>query len=245
MSLLDLPFLCLKKILQYVDVGDLIKNVAITCKYLHTFVHNTSSLWKHIDFSYKEDPIVFEDVEQLTTVFCHARQFHCLDFPMFQCRFSLQTLDNCVNWYLVESVNLVWLDLSSTEISSLFFIQFLQNLETLILCHCKNIPNEEFLYVQNCTKIDYFNARFTNLRDETLVEIMKPPIVHIDVAGIFITLKELHRLLARCHTTLLSIMLGLDVLATNEEFEAIRFEYRDVCFSLCPPRFELHGRLIM
>ena len=34
------------------DVKFLIKNVAVTCKRFHTFIHNSSVLWKNITFDH-------------------------------------------------------------------------------------------------------------------------------------------------------------------------------------------------
>jgi hypothetical protein len=67
------------------------------------------------------------------------------------------------------------------------------------------IKNQKF-----CNQLSNLNAGFTNLDGETLVKVIKPPIVHIDISGIMLDLDHVKGLLKVCHSTLLTVHCGIN-----------------------------------
>jgi hypothetical protein len=47
---------------------------------------------------------------------------------------------------------------------------------------CQKIDVKEFENLKFCNQLSNLNAGFTNLDGETLVKVIKPPIVHIDIS---------------------------------------------------------------
>jgi hypothetical protein len=50
------------------------------------------------------------------------------------------------------------------------------------------LKDKEFENLKLCNQLSNLNAGFTNLDGETLVKVIKPPIVHIDISGIMLDL---------------------------------------------------------
>jgi hypothetical protein len=50
------------------------------------------------------------------------------------------------------------------------------------------IDVKEFENLKFCNQLSNLNAGFTNLDGETLVKVIKPPIVYIDISGIMLDL---------------------------------------------------------
>jgi hypothetical protein len=86
---------------------------------------------------------------------------------------------------------------------------------------CQRIWNLKF-----CNQLSNLNAGFTNLDGETLVKVIKPPIVHIDISGIMLDLDHVKGLLQVCHSTLLTCF-------KNNNFE------------ICVPERSNHSRLLL
>jgi hypothetical protein len=69
------------------------------------------------------------------------------------------------------------------------------------------------------------------LDGETLVKVIKPPIVHIDISCIMLDLDYVKGLLKVCHSTLLTVHCGINNSVSKEQFEDVNRQNRDVCFS--------------
>ena len=102
------------------------------------------------------------------------------------------------------------------------------------------IDVKEFENLKFCNQLSNINAGFTNLDGETLVKVIKPPIVHIDISGIMLDLDHVKGLLKVCHSTLLTVHCGINNSVSKEQFEDVNRQYRDVCFSFSPPRYDFY-----
>jgi hypothetical protein len=113
-------------------------------------------------------------------------------------------------------------------------------LDTLVLDSCQKIDVKEFENLKFCNQLSNLNAGFTNLDGETLVKVIKPPIVYIDISGIMLDLDHVKGLLQVCHSTLLTVHCGINNSVSKEQFEDVNRQYRDVCFSFSPPRYDFY-----
>ena len=245
-ELLNLPDLALERVLLYVGVESLLRNVVRVNKYMYNFIHSHPHVLQHYFFLGVNEVPIFQDPAQIEKILKHARIFHCFELPYMTCTFDKSTefMNHCMNKYFVQSAiyinNLEWLDLSGTQISKLSFLKHLYNLDTLVLDSCQKIDVKEFENLKFCNQLSNLNAGFTNLDGETLVKVIKPPIVHIDISGIMLDLDHVKGLLKVCHSTLLTVHCGINNSVSKEQFEDVNRQYRDVCFSFSPPRYDFY-----
>ena len=144
-ELLNLPDLTLERVLLYVGVESLLRNVVRVNKYMYNFIHSHPHVLQHYFFLGVNEVPIFQDPAQIEKILKHARIFHCFELPYMTCTFDKSTefMDHCMNKYFVQSAiynnNLEWLDLSGTQISKLSFLKHLYNLDTLVLDSCQKI----------------------------------------------------------------------------------------------------------
>lgn len=219
-------------------VYDCIQNVSRVCKYLHSFIENTSYIWTH--FSFEEDffdPFLFTSTNQLQSIFKHAKCFHCFDVPgiCFENIFVASQFDTILNNSLISSSRLEWLDLSSAPVKSLDFLKGCPKLKTLVLGDCTLIEKESFENLSHCVNLCYLDAGFTQLNGETLAKSVPPSMVNLELCAVKFNMEDLQTVVLKCKK-LLSIRIELESNVSIEEFNQFVRQY-DVCFSLWQPHF--------
>jgi hypothetical protein len=57
---------------------------------------------------------------------------------------------------------------------------------------------------------------------------------------VFLVKYIINEMLKVCYSTLLTVHCGINNSVSKEQFEDVNRQYRDVCFSFSPPRYDLY-----
>lgn len=105
---------------------------------------------------------------------------------------------------------------------------------------CSLIPDKDVENLSYCTKLVYLDAGFTRLTGNTLANVIKSPICHLELCAVKFDIVDFEKIMFKCSATLLSLRMELKEEITKEQFLNCIESYRDTCFSLWKPRFKFY-----
>lgn len=88
--------------------------------------------------------------------------------------------------------------------------------------------------------MDHLCVGFTQITGQTLVAILKPPIIHLDAAGITVSMPEAYQILKNCHTHLFTMTFKFDVNWRKVHFKQLTSDFMDAVFHSVPARFDFY-----
>lgn len=204
--LLSLPDLTLVKILQYIDLSELLISVTKTCKRLNEIINCNYVLWRHISFEFE----VIIPKDTLERIINHSIGFWTFLIPFAELKLEVPEID----WLFVNGFcrakELYWLDLTNCKISTLCFLKCLPNIQILNVSGCNNLVNDDFLAIQNCTNIDQLYVSFTEIKPSTIVVLTsKLCFTVLESCAIPLGINDIQSIFSASYTTLLYVQLTL------------------------------------
>jgi hypothetical protein len=111
---------------------------------------------------------------------------------------------------LCFSRDLLFLDLTGIELSSLSFLRRLDRLEVLILDSCANLGDCDLPGVKYCIRLNHFYIGFTKFSPNAISQNLPSSVHTLECSGVQFTLHQSRSLLG-CHPHLLQVTIsGLD-----------------------------------
>jgi len=169
-------------------------NLKPTCKYFRDIVSRNGYLWR--EFEITGGPVRLSCTRQLEDVLRHSHFFRKFAIPYWEIDLLTPTIDRYFVKYL-SSTNLVYLDLSGLNISTLCFLSCCPSLQTLVLGECKNLIDADFHAIEELP-LTYIDVGFTHLSSETLIAVINNDIRIIEAAGIGFSLNAIHSVNEKC-----------------------------------------------
>ena len=186
--LTSLPDLVLVKILRYFTIQDLLQTIAKTCKRLNSIVESNSKLWSR----FEPDWFSSVRIEQLHRILRRsvALTEFVIPYGTFTC--SVPEIDFLFITELTNAKSLTWMDI---PMSTLSFLNFLQNIEILNVSDCRNLFDADFSVVKTCKNLSQMYADFTIITPDTILSICDClTLIVVDVAGIPLQLGHCERI---------------------------------------------------
>ena len=133
------------------------------------------------------------------------------------------------------SKNLIWLNLTGTDISTTCFLQYLPNLEILDLSQCNNLNDCDFHVIRSCTKLEALYLSFNKIEPKNITDVIsdKPNLQVLDICGLYLKLSEINSILQKCYWTLMLFYVSLHSSVNEDDFEQeINLNYRDLNYHI-------------
>lgn len=233
-SLEDLPDFVIVKILNFIDLTDLIITANRVCKRFYYLIKNSSILWREIDFHH---PVSISNKDQLHYLLNHARKFQTFLLGFHSLDIELADIDFAFVEKISKAVSLHWLDISGCKISTLCYLKNLTNLKIVNLSECKNLVDDDFQVLKHCIKLDQLHVSFTNITANTVIEISSRvlKLSVLDVCGIELSIQNCEQILQNNYHTLLAFMGNeIDDLSVCERLQKV---FIDISIHVHRPRY--------
>lgn len=187
MIIADLPEFIITEIFKYLALSTLLQSVNRTCRKFYKIVKNTSILWRNFEF----DTPLFLTTTTVKDIFRHSPCFRRFLLTTESISCSTAFLDLTFVQGFHKAYHLTWLDLTDSKLSTLCFLTYTLNLEILNLSGCRNLVDDDFRVITNCSKLDQLYVSFTAISPGVIVEISeKLDLISLDACAVHFTLIE-------------------------------------------------------
>ena len=216
-ELVSLPAEVLVYIFRFLGIEELLTRVNRTCTVFNELIKKSSILWERFEFEDLTEPLNIKK-DDLSFILKHSAAFRTFILPPSSVFCKSYEIDYLFST-LLHSKSLYWLTLTDLPISTLCFITYTPNIEVLNLTGCTNLVDNDFLILQNATKLDQIYLSFTSVQPTTVCKIVKGKnLTVIDVCGVQFTISQCREVLQHCRDTLLYFHLTLDDSVSESDF---------------------------
>ena len=129
----------------------------------------------------------------------HSRQFNkfLIDgCSTYNC--TVPDIDFVFSTKFQYSANLFWLSLIYCAISTLSFLRFTPNSETVNFTGCRNLRDDDFIILKEWDKIDQIYVSFTDVKPGTLFLIIQnKPVKVLGACGVEFKLQDCSQLMSK------------------------------------------------
>ena len=218
----QLPSELIVSILLYLQLEVLLRTVSRVCKHLYRIICENSILWRYFEFDHQ----IQLNRHTLENTLRRVECFRAFCIP--EAIIDLPAPDTDLLLYkLVNAKNIVWLDLSSSHLSSLCFLHGLHTLEVLILDSCPNISGCDFEIIASCHKLEQLYVGFTSVAPSTISALLPHRVHTLECSGIGFSTSEARNLLRRYHQQLQFFSLSLDPFPSDDTLNTLKSDYSD------------------
>ena len=161
---------------------------------MNSIVESNSKLWSR----FEPDWFSSVRIEQLHRILRHSVALTEFVIPYGNFTCSAPDIDFLFITELTKKIyakSLTWMDITDCPMSTLCFLNFLQNIEILNVSDCRNLFDADFSVVKTCKNLSQLYVAFTKITPDTILSICSCLTLKVvDASGIPLQLRHCERI---------------------------------------------------